>query len=390
MAVAITGGQKYCVHNGVNYFSPLNLKSLAQWEPLFGKICILGTRVEVEAVPPGWVPIPENYEVRELYIFGRHRSERIRMVKARSKELFKTVSLFYARGPSHEAYYAYCVAKKMGVPLLFEMHGDWETSILSERSRNPVRVLTKGFRAANLKRYQKQMAADAVAVVSVGPAMIRKYVPDGTPSLVSTNHLVYEDEFIKRSNYNLNNPPRLLFVGVLNYYKGLTCLFKALDILNRQGREFELYIVGAGLLKPYLVNYTRKHNLESKIKFLGHVSFAEVMENYRTADLFVLPSFGGEGVPRVIQEAASYGCPVLASDVGSIGWQLKDGAGIVIPPGDEKNLAENIIHILEDEDLRRSLGHTGYKRALEFTLEKQAARIVIFIEEHIPAVIRGL
>lgn len=38
MAVAITGGQKHCVHNGVNYFSPLNLKSLAQWKPLFGKI----------------------------------------------------------------------------------------------------------------------------------------------------------------------------------------------------------------------------------------------------------------------------------------------------------------------------------------------------------------
>ncbi len=390
MAVVITGGQRYCVHNGVNYFSPLNLRSLVQWEPLFDVIRLFGIRVEVDEIPPGWVPVPENYEIRELFIFGRSRFERVKMIKKRAKEYFNGVTLFCGRGPSHEAYYAYCVAKKMRIPLLFEMHGDWETSILSERSKNPVRILTKGFRAKRLKKYQAQMARDAVAVVSIGPATIPKYVPHGKPALVSTNHLIYENEFVERSDYKLNSPPRLLFVGVLNYYKGLTCLFKALKILNEAGRDFEMDIIGAGVLKSYLVNYALKHNLKSKIKFLGHISFAEVMENYRTADLFVLPSFGGEGVPRVIQEACSCGCPVLASDVSSIGWQLKDGAGVVIPPGDEKKLAKNIIRILEDEDLRRSLGHTGYKRALEFTLEKQAKKIVKFVEEHVPAELRGL
>jgi glycosyltransferase involved in cell wall biosynthesis len=93
----------------------------------------------------------------------------------------------------------------------------------------------------------------------------------------------------------------------------------------------------------------------------------------------------GEGVPRVIHEAQSQGCPVIATDIGSTRWQLDGEAGIVIPPANTNALRENMLRVIDEEELRRKLSLNGFRRALEFTYEKQRQKIEGFVRKYCPA-----
>ena len=99
----------------------------------------------------------------------------------------------------------------------------------------------------------------------------------------------------------------------------------------------------------------------------------------------MLPSVAAEGVPRVVHEAMAQGCPVIATDVGSTKWQLRGGAGIVVPPADVEALTENIIRVLDDKQLRENLSTNGFRRSLEFTFEEQAEKVATFVRQHVPA-----
>jgi glycosyltransferase involved in cell wall biosynthesis len=151
------------------------------------------------------------------------------------------------------------------------------------------------------------------------------------------------------------------------------------------GRDFEMIIAGSGPQEAFLRAYSRKHEFDKNITFLGRVTvFPELLRLYRQADIFILPSIAAEGVPRVIHEAMTQGCPVIATDIGSVKWQLADGAGLVIPPSNTQILTETIINVLDDKQLRQSLSANGFDRSLEFTFEKQGERLATFIKNTVP------
>lgn len=82
------------------------------------------------------------------------------------------------------------------------------------------------------------------------------------------------------------------------------------------------------------------------------------------------------------------GCATVATDIGSTAWQLADGAGRVVPPGQVRPLAEAIAELLTCEDIRRRTAETAYARALEFTYERQGRRIETFLREYLPEACR--
>lgn len=84
--------------------------------------------------------------------------------------------------------------------------------------------------------------------------------------------------------------------------------------------EFDGKVIFAGVTgnRPYkgkLQQFVRKNHLEERVEFLGYVE--ELQEEYRKADLVMLPSFA-EGTPNVILEAFGYGRPVIVSDIGPL------------------------------------------------------------------------
>ena len=83
--------------------------------------------------------------------------------------------------------------------------------------------------------------------------------------------------------------------------------------------------------------------IEANFKLAGFVSDEDLPSYYNVADLFVLPSKSGEGLPLVALEAMACGLPVIATDVGGIREILMEDYGKLVPPNQPELLAKAIL-----------------------------------------------
>ncbi len=165
------------------------------------------------------------------------------------------------------------------------------------------------------------------------------------------------------SNHDKNrNKFIFLTVGRLVPVKNIGLQIEAMKEVIREYPSTELWIAGEGQEKPNLKNQISNLNLENNIKMFGWQN--DVSKFYNEADAFLLTS-NYEGWGMVVIEAASYGLPIIMTDVGCAGELIKnEESGIVIPVGDSKKLSEVMLKVIEDDDLRRNLG-AGARRAIE-------------------------
>ena len=161
----------------------------------------------------------------------------------------------------------------------------------------------------------------------------------------------------------------ILFVGRLNYYKGLQYLIEATKEIAAN-----LVIIGEGPLKNSLRNKAKELGIEGKIFFLPFMTQEELVNFYKTCSVFVLPSiFKSEAFGLVLIEAMACGKPVISTDIGTgTSFVNQDGVtGFVVPPKDSQALAQAIKKILENKKLAQELGRNGLERVRKkFSLEK--------------------
>lgn len=381
--IIVAGGGFYRTGDHV-WLPACEWKSLKQWWEFLDEVVLLKPELESEEIPEGWVEMPTGIKVHRLCDSGDGRFARRRDTIRAARELLKPPDVVMARMPCYETQWCYQVARKRGMLVVVEIHGDWETAVLEEDPSSVLRRATRQFRATANRQIVSEMAANATCVLAVGPRLAAKYVPQGVPSIVSTNHLMSQREYCRREDFVLKNPPEILFVGDMQRRKGLDILFRALSLLKNAGRRCETIMVGSGPMIEKLKEYASSSGFANSVRFVGNVAHGEELYKYfREGDVFVLPSVAAEGVPRVTHEAMALGCPVIATDIGSVAWQLKNGAGIVVPPGNAEKLAGAISEVFDNSGLRRSLSEKGFLRSLEFTYEKQAKNIADFVQTHI-------
>jgi len=131
-----------------------------------------------------------------------------------------------------------------------------------------------------------------------------------------------------------------------------------------------------------LINYVKKNNLEKNIKFTGFIPYDDLRALYSACDIFVLPSFE-EGDPIALKEALASGKPLIGSRVGGIPIQIRDSwNGFLVEPGNEKQLAEKIKYLIENEEERERMGKNSKRLAEEeFDWGKIAERYLEVYEE---------
>ncbi len=130
-------------------------------------------------------------------------------------------------------------------------------------------------------------------------------------------------------------------------------------------------VFGEGVLRRRLEEAVRKAGLQGSFLLPGfREDFAAVLPQI---DIFVLPSLT-EGLPNVILEAFAARKPVVATAVGGTPEVVVDGeGGYLVRPGDEEKMAERILELMHDSELRRQMGEMGQRRVCEtFSPRKQA------------------
>lgn len=152
----------------------------------------------------------------------------------------------------------------------------------------------------------------------------------------------------------------IMFAGRLSPEKGLHFLLQACAELFAKWVKVKLLLVGDGPLRNHLEDTVSRRGMSDRVIFCGHQE--DIHHYYAGADLFVLPSLT-EGLPMVLLEALQAGLPVVCSRVGGIPDVVCDGeTGILVAPGDVKELANGISRLLCDPDLAERLGRNGRRR----------------------------
>jgi glycosyltransferase involved in cell wall biosynthesis len=164
----------------------------------------------------------------------------------------------------------------------------------------------------------------------------------------------------------------ILFVGTLQPRKNIGRLIEAFSKINNDDvKDLQLVIIGKkGWLYESILEAPEKFDVADRVTFLEGVNDEELSVFYKHALCYVLPSlYEGFGLPVV--EAMKHGCPVITSNVSSLPEAGGDAA-LYVDPENVDDIAEKIVQLVTDKDLRKELSEKGKKQAAKFSWEKTA------------------
>ena len=176
----------------------------------------------------------------------------------------------------------------------------------------------------------------------------------------------------KKKLPELRNKKVILYVGRLIKRKGVDYLIKAFSKVK--DKEAVLVLVGGGDFyklgakseEAKLKELVKKLNLEDQVIFTGELSHQKTKEYYKSADIFVCPSITmdvGEAWGHVVEEAMSFGLPVITTDaVGAAYDLIEEGKnGFIVPEKDSENLEIKLEILLKDRVLRENMGKESFE-----------------------------
>jgi glycosyltransferase involved in cell wall biosynthesis len=234
------------------------------------------------------------------------------------------------------------------IALIVENHGDFEESLFMQR-----RVRFSGLYRILMRATANFALNHANVLRSISSATRRQleHWRPGTP-IVQFPAWTDMESFLSASRGKNDTSPfqEILYTGVLIPRKGVHCLIGAFAQLAKDFASVRLVIVGDDGNKAYtaeLKKLVQKFDLREQVRFLPPMPQAELAKRMSEARAFVLPSLS-EGLGRVVFEAMASGTPVVGSGVGGIPDMVEDGVtGFLVPPGDERMLAEKLRWLLE-------------------------------------------
>ena len=182
------------------------------------------------------------------------------------------------------------------------------------------------------------------------------------------------DRHAARRKLGQPDVPTLGILATLRNWKGLFYLLEAFALLRATFPEWRLVFIGDGPQRRNLERKVVELELTNRVTLAGNRD--DVPDWLNTLDLFVLPSYGDEGVPQSIMQAMACGLPVVSTPVGAIAEAVvTNETGLLVPPKDSHALSVALGRLMGDQELRARFGAAGHARAqARFGSERYAGR----------------
>jgi glycosyltransferase involved in cell wall biosynthesis len=159
----------------------------------------------------------------------------------------------------------------------------------------------------------------------------------------------------------LGLPRGQLLVGLISYlrdYKGHYYLIEAAARIAGRRDDVTFLIVGEGPEEPVIRAQIARLGLNRTVLLLGFRH--DLLNVFRSLDLFAIPTIEGDTIPQVLMQALAVGLPVVSTTTGSIPDVLRDReSGFIVPPRNTDALAARISDLLDDPALRERMGRQG-------------------------------
>jgi glycosyltransferase involved in cell wall biosynthesis len=173
--------------------------------------------------------------------------------------------------------------------------------------------------------------------------------------------------------------PTILWVGRVKRYKRVDHVLLAFSLIEKQLPDAKLIIVGAGDYIENIKSFARKLCLKN-VFFPGFVEEKQKAMLMASSWVIVSSSFV-EGWGMTITESAACGTPAVAYDVAGLRDSISNNeTGLLVSDGNVKALAQNLLRILQDEQLRVKLGNNALVRTKQYSWNKVAQEFSDFLE----------
>jgi glycosyltransferase involved in cell wall biosynthesis len=177
-----------------------------------------------------------------------------------------------------------------------------------------------------------------------------------------------------RAKLGVQNRPTIGILATLRDWKGHDQLLEAWATLRSEFPGWQILFIGDGPRRNHLEARVDELGMRDSVVLVGNQD--NVPEWLACIDLFVLPSYGEEGVPQGLMQAMACGKPAISTPIGAIDEALQDGqTGLMTPPKDVPQLTETLRRLMQDTALRQqfaaaSLDYARQNFGIEIMLDR--------------------
>ena len=285
------------------------------------------------------------------WITRRHRRQRYDVVHVHNVPDFLVFAAWYP--------------KMAGARVILDIH-----DIVPELFASKFGVSGRSMLVWGLKCVEKLSAAFADHVILANHLWLEKYVARSVRREKCSVFINHVDSGIFHPRQRTRNDDKLvvLFPGGLQWHQGLDIAIRAFDKLHRQLPQAEFHMYGDGSMKSSLIALTQQLGLNGSVRFFDPVDIREIAEVMANADLGVVPkradSFGNEAYSTKIMEFMSLGVPVVVSGTKIDRYYFDESVVRFFESGNSDALAEAMLEVLSNDELRRGMVARAFEYAL--------------------------
>jgi glycosyltransferase involved in cell wall biosynthesis len=277
------------------------------------------------------------------------------------------------------------VARRLGLPSVYEIRGLWE---VTRGSRNPE------WAQSNMFKYIARMEADAAKgatkVFTITNALREEMIARGVegdkitvlPNGVDTSRFtpIPRDEQLARE-LGVVGKTVIGYIGSILDYEGLELLIDAAAELAAVRSDFHVLFVGDGAELEKFTERVREEGLEEVITFTGRVPHEDVERYYSLVDITPFPRLPLPVCEMVSPlkpfEAMAMGKAIIASDVAALAEIITPGVnGFLHTKGDAQSLKTELQRLLDDRDLTQRIGEQAREWVVEHRDWKSISAVV--------------
>ena len=244
------------------------------------------------------------------------------------------------------------LSSRLKIPIVYTVHGSGLQAIkdmYGKGIKSTLVYLTEKYLQTKIK-YDYEITVDSSFL----------QYPNVNKNVVVIPNGADVDKF-DQVNVPKSNNFKIIWVGRFHPQKGLTYLLDALNLIKIQLKEnrVEINLIGFGEIESELKDKSRKLGLEEIVKFRGKIFGEEVIKEFKSSHLFVLPSLY-EGQPLTLLEAWAAKLPVLVTDVGgNKDFVIEEENGYIVPAKDANALAQALLNAISNNQLE-NMGKSGH------------------------------
>lgn len=295
----------------------------------------------------------------------------MKQTEARLEEVAREVQpdIIHAHSPLLNAFPAIKVARKLGIPVVYEIRAFWEDAAVDHGTTTEGSLRYRATRKLETRAIQQvdhvfticEGLRSDIAARGIAPEKIT-VIPNAV-DVESFDLGGIPDEALK-AQLGLTACTVVGFIGSFYAYEGLDLLLDALPLILFQLPDVRVLLVGGGPQEDALKNQARQLGIADKVIFTGRVPHSEVQKYYDLVDVLAYPRHSMRLTELVTPlkplEAMAQGRLLVASDVGGHKELIRDGeTGILFHAGSATSLAESIMKMLAKHDYWSEMRASG-------------------------------